>query len=138
MKSPWIESNLPGWELGTVRVSYEAVSGLCLPKLNFRQLITNKKTAHKNSRRQKQDVIMSIFHNKQINKLRGLSPRANYTDLASGQIERCRVVGATDPYGRNISLLGRIRYVSSSRSSVVLTRPSGPRSRPHYFSQNLE
>jgi hypothetical protein len=43
----------------------------------------------------------------------------------------CRVVSAVDPYGRNLGFLDRRRYFFlSSSSSVVLTRLSGPRSRP--------
>jgi hypothetical protein len=40
----------------------------------------------------------------------------------------CHVVSVTDPYGRILDFLGR------SRSSGVLTRLSGPRSRPTTFS----
>jgi hypothetical protein len=49
---------------------------------------------------------------KQENKLRGLSPRANYTDRATAacrrsysqlfRIQGCRVVRAADPYGSNL------------------------------------
>jgi hypothetical protein len=54
------------------------------------------------------------------NKLRGLSPRANYTDRATAacrqsqcqllRIEGCHVVSAADPYGRNFDFLDRRRY----------------------------
>jgi hypothetical protein len=41
------------------------------------------------------------------------------------------VVSVTDPYGRILGFLDRSRYFFlSSSSSVVLTRLSGPRSRP--------
>jgi hypothetical protein len=41
------------------------------------------------------------------------------------------VVSVTDPYGRILDFLDRSRAtVLSSSSSVVLTRLSGPRSRP--------
>jgi hypothetical protein len=39
------------------------------------------------------------------------------------------VVSVTDPSGRILGFLDRSRYIPSS-SSVVLTRLSGPRSRP--------
>jgi hypothetical protein len=43
----------------------------------------------------------------------------------------CHVVSVTDPYGRILGFLDRIRYFFlPSSSSVVLTRLSGPRSRP--------
>jgi hypothetical protein len=42
---------------------------------------------------------------------------------------RCHVVSATNLYGRNLSFLDRILFLSSS-FSVVLTRLSVPRSRP--------
>jgi hypothetical protein len=40
------------------------------------------------------------------------------------------MVSAADPYGRNLDFLDRAATFLSSSSSVVLTRPSGPRSRP--------
>jgi hypothetical protein len=44
------------------------------------------------------------------------------------------VVSVTDPYGRILGFLDRSRYTFlSSSSSVVLTRLSGPRSRPTNF-----
>jgi hypothetical protein len=43
------------------------------------------------------------------------------------------MVSMTDPYGRIPDFLDRIRYFLSSSSSVVLTRLSGPRSRPTTF-----
>jgi hypothetical protein len=44
------------------------------------------------------------------------------------------VVSVTDPYGRILGILDRSRSTFlSSRSSVVLTRLSGPRSRPTTF-----
>jgi hypothetical protein len=67
--------------------------------------------------------------------LRGMSPWANYTDLAAAD---CRffadrvwhVVGVTDSYGRILGFLERSRYFFfSSNSSTVLTRLSGPRFR---------
>jgi hypothetical protein len=43
----------------------------------------------------------------------------------------CRVVSVTYPYGRNLGFLYRSRYFFlSNSSSVILTRLSGPRSRP--------
>jgi hypothetical protein len=54
------------------------------------------------------------------NKLRGLSPQANYTDQAIAACRRsyeptfadrgCRVVSATDPHGRILGFLDRSRY----------------------------
>jgi hypothetical protein len=43
------------------------------------------------------------------------------------------VVSVTDPYGRILGFLDRSRYFSIKRSSVVVTRLSGPRSRPTTF-----
>jgi hypothetical protein len=43
-------------------------------------------------------------------------------------VRGCRMVSATDPYGRILGFLDRSSRPSSS--SVVLTRLSGPRSRP--------
>jgi hypothetical protein len=42
----------------------------------------------------------------------------------------CRVVGARDPHGRILGFLVRSRYYFPSSSSIVLTRLSGPHSRP--------
>jgi hypothetical protein len=43
----------------------------------------------------------------------------------------CRVVSATDPHGRNLGFLDLEPLLfHSSSSSVILTRLSGPRSRP--------
>jgi hypothetical protein len=45
----------------------------------------------------------------------------------------CRVVSEADPYGRNLGFLDRSRYSATSlpsSSSVILTRLSGPRSKP--------
>jgi hypothetical protein len=78
--------------------------------------------------------------NKQTNKLRGLSPRANYTDRAKAACRRswcqrfadrgCRVVSARDLCGHTVGFLDRSRYFFlPSSSSIVLTRLSGP----HYF-----
>jgi hypothetical protein len=77
-------------------------------------------------------------------KLHGLSPRANYTDRATAARQRsdcqllgdrgCHVVSVTNPYGRVLGFLDMNRYFSiSSSSSVVLTRLSGPRSKPTTF-----
>jgi hypothetical protein len=73
-------------------------------------------------------------------KLHDLSPRANYTDRATAACRQsncqlfadrgCHVVSVMDPYGRILGFLDRSRYFLSSSSSVVLTRLSGPRSRP--------
>jgi hypothetical protein len=46
------------------------------------------------------------------------------------RIEGCRVVSTADPYGRNLGFLDRSSYIFSSTFSVILTRLSGPRSRP--------
>jgi hypothetical protein len=55
-------------------------------------------------------------------KLHGLSPRVNYTDRATAACRRsdcqlfadrgCYVVSVTDPYGRILGFLDRIRYFS--------------------------
>jgi hypothetical protein len=42
------------------------------------------------------------------------------------------VVSVTDPYGRILDFLDS-RYFSTNSSSLVLTRLSGPRSRPTTF-----
>jgi hypothetical protein len=57
-----------------------------------------------------------------LNKLHGLSPRANYTDRATAACRRshcqlfadrrCHVVNVTDPYGRILGSLDRSRYFS--------------------------
>jgi hypothetical protein len=50
---------------------------------------------------------------------------------------RCHVVSATDSYGRTFDFLARSLYFFfTSSSSIVLTRLSGPRSRPT-TSQNI-
>jgi hypothetical protein len=74
------------------------------------------------------------------NKLPGQSPLANYTDWATSSCwwSRCQIFLYKVPRGqRDGSLLPYSRFSRpepllflSSRSSVVLTRPSGPRSRP--------
>jgi hypothetical protein len=77
-------------------------------------------------------------------KLHCLSPRANYTDRATAASRRsnfqlfadrgCHVVSVTDPlrpYSRFYRQVPLLFY--SSSSSVVLTRLSGPRSRPTTF-----
>jgi hypothetical protein len=53
-------------------------------------------------------------------KLRGLSPRENYTDLATADCRtklvptfadrECRVVSSSDPYGRILGFLDRSSY----------------------------
>jgi hypothetical protein len=48
----------------------------------------------------------------------------------------CRVVSATDPHGRNLGFLDPEQLLFHSRSSFILTRLSGPRSRPT-TSQNI-
>jgi hypothetical protein len=62
------------------------------------------------------------------------SPQANYTDRATAACHPnrgCRVVSATDPHGRNLDFLDPEPLLfHSSSSSVILTRLSGPRSRP--------
>jgi hypothetical protein len=51
--------------------------------------------------------------------------RANLADI------RCRVVSATDPHGRILGFLDpELVLFHSSSSSIILTRLSGPRSRP--------
>jgi hypothetical protein len=67
-------------------------------------------------------------------KLNGLGPRANLSAkwLPTFDDRGCHVVSVTDPYDRILGFLDRSRYLSSS-SSVVITRLSGPRSRPTTF-----
>jgi hypothetical protein len=90
------------------------------------------------------DTCKHLRKNKQTNKLRGLSPLANYNDRATAacqrsycqplQIDERRVVSAVDsvrPYFR-LSRPEPLFFLSSS-SSIVLTRLSGPRSRPTTF-----
>jgi hypothetical protein len=65
-------------------------------------------------------ILQPYIKTKQ-SKLRGMSPRANYTDLETAacrrswcqllQTEGCRVVSAADPYGRNLGFLDRSRYI---------------------------
>jgi hypothetical protein len=46
-------------------------------------------------------------------------------------IEGCRVVSAADPYGRILGFLDRSRhFFFQAARQIVLTRLSGPRSRP--------
>src|SRR5215475_12847784 len=82
-------------------------------------------------------------------KLRGLSPRANYTDRQSGRRRSAKLVPTfadrgvsrgqrNESHGRK-SLFSRpepLLFYSSS-SSVDLTRLSGPRSRPTTTQKNL-
>jgi hypothetical protein len=83
-------------------------------------------------------------------KLHGLSPRANspteqpplVCEVMPTFADRgCHVISVTDPYGRILGFLDRSRatFLSSS-SSVVLTRLSGPRSRPttYFFLPGIE
>jgi hypothetical protein len=76
-----------------------------------------------------------------LKKLRGFSPQANCTDRATAALSTklvpiladkgCRLVSATDPHSRNLGFLDPEPLLfHSSRSSVILTRLSGPRSRP--------
>jgi hypothetical protein len=69
------------------------------------------------------------------------SPHANYTDrsrsakyvstLAYGECRVVSAVSATDPQGHNLGLLDTEPLLYYSRSSsIILTRLSGPRSRP--------
>jgi hypothetical protein len=80
---------------------------------------------------------------KKKTKLHGLSRRANYTDRATPACRRSdcqllRIEGATWPAWRiptavfSVFWTGAAAFLSSS-SSVVLTRLSGPRSRPTTF-----
>jgi hypothetical protein len=82
----------------------------------------------------------TFFKTNKQNKLRGLSPRANYTDRATAACRRndcqlLRIEGATWSAWRiptavfSIFQTGAATFLSSS-SSVVLTRLGGPRSRP--------
>jgi hypothetical protein len=65
---------------------------------------------------------------------RRLSTKLVSTFAGSG----CRVVSATDPYGRMLEFPDRSRYYFlPSSSSIVLTRLSGPRSRPATSYKNL-
>jgi hypothetical protein len=85
-------------------------------------------------------LIYLQFEKYHKTKLHGLSPRANHTDRATAACRRsdcqlfadrgCHVVSVTDPYGRILGFLDGAATFLSSSSSVVLTRLSGPRSRP--------
>jgi hypothetical protein len=65
-------------------------------------------------------------------KLRGLSPRANYTYRTNAacwrskcqllRIDGCRVVSTTDPYGRILSFLDRSRYFSFQVAPQLYSR----------------
>jgi hypothetical protein len=77
------------------------------------------------------------------NKLHGLSPRANYTDRATAACRRsdCQLLGIKGATWSALQIptavfsvfyTGAATFLSSS-SSVVLTRLSGPRSRPTTF-----
>jgi hypothetical protein len=60
-----------------------------------------------------------------------LSDRSLSAKLVPTSADRgCHVVSVTDPYGRILGFIDRSRYFSSSSSSIILRRLSGPRSRP--------
>jgi hypothetical protein len=87
-------------------------------------------------------------HLKTKTKLRGPSPRANYTDRENAACRRSehqllRIQGAMWSAWRTptavFSVPSRpepLLFLPSS-SSIVITRLSGPRSRAHYLSENL-
>jgi hypothetical protein len=86
-------------------------------------------------------VLSRIKKPKKKTKLHGLSPRPNYTDRATAACRRSdyqllRIEGrggsVTDPYGHIVEFPDRSRYFSIS-SSFVLTRLSGPCSKPKTF-----
>jgi hypothetical protein len=88
-------------------------------------------------------VTSSLFVLNKKTKLHDLSPRANYTDRAEAACRRSdcqllRIGGATWSAWRipttvfSVFETGAATFLSSS-SSVVLTRLSGPRSRPTKF-----
>jgi hypothetical protein len=58
--------------------------------------------------------------------LRGLSPRANYTDTAKSVPTfadiGCRVVSVTDPHGRTLGFLDRTRYFFCQEASQMYSR----------------
>jgi hypothetical protein len=89
----------------------------------------------------KTPFAVQLRNNKKQNKLRGLSPRANYTDRAIAACRRSllprfadRGVSRSQRGGSPTAVISVTRpkpplFLSSS-SSIVLTRLSGPRSRP--------
>jgi hypothetical protein len=81
------------------------------------------------------------------NWLRGLSPRANYTDRATATSRRswcqlfadrgCHVVSVTDPYGRILGFLNRSRSFSSKQLLNCTHKAEWTPFQTHYFSKNL-
>jgi hypothetical protein len=134
IRDQWVE-HLP-WgsyrSLNQVRVLFVPYSFVTEIR-NFRLLWLNGFVLHRNQ-------ICYLSRYKQKTKLRGLSPRANYTDRAIilstklvqtffGQsVPRGQRDGSLQPYSR-ISGPEPLLFLSSS-SSIVLRRLSGPRSRP--------
>jgi hypothetical protein len=76
--------------------------------------------------------IQALQTNKQTNKLRGFSPqselyRSSYRRLWAKLLPTfadrgCRVVGATDPHGRNLGFLDRSRYYFFQVSPQLYSR----------------
>ena len=110
-----------------VSISYNNTSILNTPNTKFLGLVIANSLSWK-------DHI-------KLTKLRGLSPRANYTDraAAAGRRSKCQLLRIEDvtwsaqriPKAVNLCFLDRSRYFFySSSSSIDLMRLSGPRSRP--------
>jgi hypothetical protein len=63
--------------------------------------------------------VPCLEENKQKNKLRGLCPRANYTDRApTFANRRYHMVSVTDPEGRILGFLDRSRYFSFQEQTL--------------------
>jgi hypothetical protein len=78
-----------------------------------------------------------------IKKLRGLSPRANYTDRATAKFVPtfadggCHVVSVTNPYGRILGFLDRSRYFLFLVLLNCTHEAEWTPFQTHYFSENL-
>jgi hypothetical protein len=87
---------------------------------------------------------IDIPYNKKKKKLRGLSPRTNYTNLATLSAtlvpilrRGCHVVSVTDPCGRILGFLDRSRYFFFQVSPQLYSRGEWTPFQAHYFSENL-
>jgi hypothetical protein len=104
--------------------------------INFAQYSSSTERGKIKSPQQISGVANPGLSNNNITKLRGLSPRANYTDRATAACRRSRYklfrtggVTWSAPYSR-LSRPEPLLFLPSS-SSIVLMRLSEPRSRPN-------
>jgi hypothetical protein len=83
--------------------------------------------------------INSIFKTTtKTNKPRGLSPRANYTDLGGVSVNFCgHVVSVKDPYGRILDFLDRSSYFLFQFLLNCTHEAEWTQLQTRYFSENL-